>query len=209
MTTSPPATPGRADDDWTATWSPMVAAVGSDLSGGRLVRGADPIERSTVRRYLEPLEFDCALHYDADVAKRHGNADVTAPYTSVLTFTIPAMWEPGQQLFATDDRDAQPASSPINGDDLRIAPHVTGFFATDIEMDFLRPPIVGERLSRRGNTLLSCTPKWISVGRGAFLTLESEVVTDLDEVIGRVRNTVFAYEPMPVSAGKGAVDATA
>jgi acyl dehydratase len=43
--------------------------------------------------------------------------------------------------------------------------------------------------------LLSCHPKWISVGRGAFMTLESEVVTGDEEVIGRVRNTVFAYEP--------------
>ena len=182
--------------DWTATWDPMVAAVGTDLSGGRIVRGADPIERSTIRRYLEPLEFDCALHYDPDASRRQGHADVTAPYTSVLTFTIAPMWEPGQRLFTSDERDAQPAFSPINGDDLRIAPQITGFFATDIEMDFLRPPVAGEHLSRRGNVLLSCTPKWISVGRGAFMTLESEVINDAGEVIGRIRNTVFAYEPV-------------
>jgi hypothetical protein len=121
---------------------------------------------------------------------------VTAPYTSVLTFTIPAMWQPGQRLFTSDERDAQPASSPINGDDLRVAPQLTGFFATDIEMDFIRPPTVGDHLSRRGNVLVSCQPKWISVGRGAFMTLESAVVTDEGEVIGRVRNTVFAYEPV-------------
>ena len=121
---------------------------------------------------------------------------MTAPYTSLLTFTIPAMWVPGQSLFTSDERDAQPAYSPINGDDLRIAPQLTGFFATDIEMDFVRPPVVGEHLSRRGNVLLSCSPKWISVGRGAFLTLESEVVNDDGEVVARVRNTVFAYEPV-------------
>ena len=114
----------------------------------------------------------------------------------MLTFTIPAMWEPGRHLFTSDDKDAQPAFSPINGDDLRVAPQLTGFFATDIEMDFVRPPVAGDHLSRRGNVLLSCHPKWISVGRGAFMTLESEVVTGDEEVIGRVRNTVFAYEPM-------------
>ena len=183
-------------DDWTATWQPMLDAVGTDLSQGRIVRAADPIERSTVRRYLEPLEFDCALHYDVEVARRHGHPDVTAPYTSVLTFTIAPMWGPGQVLFTSNERDAQPSSSPINGDDLRVAPHLTGFFATDIEMDFIRPPAVGEWLSRRGNVLLSCAPKWISVGRGAFMTLESEVVTEGGEVVGRVRNTVFAYEPV-------------
>jgi acyl dehydratase len=183
-------------DDWTATWQPMLEAVGTDLSKGRITRAADPIERSTVRRYLEPLEFDCALHYDPEVAQGHGYPDVTAPYTSLLTFTIPPMWVPGQVLFTSNERDAQPSASPINGDDLRVAPHLTGFFATDIEMDFLRPPVVGEWLSRRGNVLLSCAPKWISVGRGAFMTLESEVITDSGEVVGRVRNTVFAYEPV-------------
>jgi hypothetical protein len=197
----------QVTDDWTATWAPMMAAVGTDLSGGRTVRGADPIERSTVRRYLEPLEFDCGLHYDPEVATSHGYADVTAPYTSVLTFTIPAMWEPGRQLFTSDERDAQPAFSPINGDDLRVAPQLTGFFATDIEMDFIRPPTVGDHLSRRGNVLMSCQPKWISVGRGAFMTLESEVVTDLGEVIGRVRNTVFAYEPVGPPPPQGSTTA--
>ena len=71
---------------------------------------------------------------------------MTAPYTSLLTFTISPMWEPGQHLFTSDERDAQPAFSPINGDDLRIAPHLTGFFATDIEMDFVRPAVVGASL---------------------------------------------------------------
>lgn len=196
MTESAASGTSLADEDWKSTWDTMLEAVGTDLSKGRMVRGADPIERSTVRRYLEPLEFDCALHYDPEVARRHGFADVTAPYTSVLTFTIPAMWRPGRVLFASQDRDAQPASSPINGDDLRVAPQLTGFFATDIEMDFVRPPVVGEHLSKRGNVLVSCVPKWISVGRGAFMTLESEVVTDSGDVIARVRNTVFAYEPV-------------
>jgi hypothetical protein len=206
--TSPPSPAATDEDhDWKATWAPMIAAVGTDLSQGGALRGADPIERSAIRRYLEPLELDCPLHYDPEVARAHGFNDVTAPYTSVLTFTIPAMWQPGRPLFTSNERDAQPAYSPINGDELRIAPELTGFFATDIEMDFVRPPVAGEHLSRRGQLLLSCSPKWISVGRGAFLTLEAEVVTDDGEVIGRVRNTVFAYEPVgpppPASTGEG------
>ena len=190
-------------DDWTATWAPMIAQIGRDVTDGEVTWGADPIERSTVRRYLEPLEFDCALHYDVDVARRHGHADITAPYTSFITFAIPPMWEPGQQVFTSDDRDAQPALSPINGETLRVAPEVTGFFATDLEIDFLRAPVVGERLGRRGGVLTSCVPKWISVGRGAFMTLEAEVLTETGEIIARVRNTVFAYEPVgppPVAA---------
>src|ERR1700722_16126971 len=184
----------RPKEDWEETWAPMISAVGSDLIGGRSLRGADPIEASTVRRYLEPLEFDCSLHYDHQAARDHGFANIVAPYTSMLTFTIPPMWVPGRQVFASAERDAQPLGSPINGKDLGLAPHLTGYFATDIEFDFIRPPLVGDHLSRRGKTLLSCTPKWISVGRGAFISLQSDIVTDAGEVIARVRNTLFAYE---------------
>jgi len=184
-------------ESWKETWRPMVSAVGSDLSKGLVIRGAEVIEASTVRRYLEPLEFDCALHYDRIIAVKNGYANITAPYTSILTYTISPMWEPGRPLFVSNERNAQPAYSPINGGELRVAPEVTGFFATDFELTFVRPPLVGEHLSRRGNVLKACVPKWVSVGRGAFMTLESEVVTDNTEVIGLVRHTVFAYEPMP------------
>ena len=36
----------------------MVAAVGTDFSDGKTTYGPDTIERGTLRRYLEPLEFD-------------------------------------------------------------------------------------------------------------------------------------------------------
>jgi hypothetical protein len=184
------------DDGWTRVWDEMIARVGTDLTEGEVMWGADPIERSAVRRYLEPLELDCALHHDPDVARAHGYPDVIAPYTSVLTFTIPAMWEPGQVLFTSDERDAQPAISPINGDHLKVAPEITGFFATDMAIDFVRPPVVGERLCRQGGVLKACEPKWTSVGRGAFLTVEAEIRSDAGDLVARIRNTVFAYEPV-------------
>jgi hypothetical protein len=195
-------------DDWTSSWSSLEARVGSDLIDGAVTWGADPIEHSSVRRYLEPLEFDCALHYDPESARAHGFADVVAPYTSVITFIIPPTWTPGQRVFTSDDRDAQPAVSAIDGSSLGVPPHITGFFATDMELDFIRPPVVGDRLGRRGNVLTACVPKWISVGRGAFLTFESEIVTEDLEVIARMRNTAFAYEPVgppPVADAVGAL----
>jgi acyl dehydratase len=74
-----------------------------------------------------------------------------------------------------------------------------------MEIDFLRPPVVGDRLGRRGGVLKACVPKWTTVGRGAFMTLEAEVITETGEVVARVRNTVFAYEPVgPPSAVVGA-----
>jgi N-terminal half of MaoC dehydratase len=69
-------------DDWTVTWSAPIARIGSAHTDGAVTWGADPIERSSVRRYLEPLEFDYAMHYDPEAARRHGFTDVIAPILS-------------------------------------------------------------------------------------------------------------------------------
>jgi len=120
---------------------------------------------------------------------------VTMPYTGVIAWTIPEAWKPGETLFDSADRDAQPVQTAINNTDMDLGPKTTGFFGTDIEVDFLRPVVAGERIGRRGKTLLSCTPKETGVGRGAFMTWESEIVTEELEVVGRIRIGTYAYVP--------------
>ena len=78
---------------------------------------------------------------------------------------------------------------------LLLGPRTTGYFATDMEMDFVRPVTLGERLGRRGHRLLSCTPKETAVGRGAFMKWESEVVDADGEVVMRMRTGTYAYQP--------------
>jgi hypothetical protein len=62
---------------------------------------------------------------------------------------------------------------------------------------------VGERIGRRGRKLLACVPKETSVGRGAFLTWESEMVTGTGEVVARMRSVAFAYVPRPAAGWGG------
>jgi N-terminal half of MaoC dehydratase len=183
-------------DSWRDEWQPLVAAVGRDFADGSTTFGADRVELGTIRRFIEPLELDSPLHYDAEVARQHGYADVIAPYTQAMSYSIPAMWRPGDPaLYVDPQADAQPARSPINNEDVALAPKTTGFFATDIELDFVRPLVVGERVGRRGNTLVACTPKETSMGRGAFLTWQSELVTDSGDVVAYLRTGTYAYVP--------------
>jgi hypothetical protein len=129
------------------------------------------------------------------VAREHGYPDVTMPYTGVIAWTLPAAWRPGETLFDSDDRDSQPVRSEINNADMPIGPKTTGFFGTDIELDFVRPVVAGERIGRRGRKLLSCSPKETAVGRGAFLMWESDIVTSEGEVVARLRVGTYAYVP--------------
>lgn len=183
------------DQDWKADWQEVVDAIGRDFADGAITWGGDAVERGGIRRYLEPLELDCALHTDPGTARAAGYDDVTMPATGVIAWTIPAAWTPGQVLFDTDERDAQPVHSAINNADMTLGPRTTGFFGTDIEVDFLREVVAGERIGRRGKRLLACTPKETGVGRGAFMTWESEIVTESLDLVGRIRIGTYAYVP--------------
>jgi hypothetical protein len=184
------------EDDWKSAWAGMVAMVGQDISDGTTTWGADRVEAGTIRRYLEPLEIGSAIHYDAGAARAAGYDDIVAPATSVLSFQVPPMWSPGDPpLFGDADANAQPLRTPINNTDTGPAPPTSGFFATDISVDFLRPVVVGERLGKRGQRLLSCVPKETAVGRGAFSTTESEIVSDRGDVVAIMRTGTYAYNP--------------
>lgn len=182
------------EEDWKQAWQPMIDAVGSDFKEGIKTPGADDVEKGAVRRFLEPLEFDSPLHYDKSVAKEHGYHDIIAPYSSLLTWTLEPHWTPGTKTFTSADRNAQPAQNPLGdietGD---IAPETTGFFATDLEIDYIRPIVVGDRLTRMGEVLLSCIPKETQVGRGAFMIWESEIYNQLDDLIAKVRIGTYSY----------------
>jgi N-terminal half of MaoC dehydratase len=183
------------DEDWKQAWQPVVAAVGRDFGEGRLMTGADEVSAATIRRYLEPLEFDCALHYDTEVARAHGYADVIAPNTSIQTFSLPPMWQPGENIFKRAERNAQPEPSSLAGFRAPMEPPTTGYFATDYAVEYLLPVTVGDRLHRRGAKLAECLPRETKMGRGAFLTWESEICNQRNEVVARTRTTWLRYNP--------------
>jgi hypothetical protein len=96
-------------EDWQTAWQPVIEAVGTDFGGGEVVEGADAVDASALRRFLEPLELDCPLHHDERVAREHGYPGVNAPISSYFTFVAPPIWRPGDPpVFTSDERDAQP-----------------------------------------------------------------------------------------------------
>jgi N-terminal half of MaoC dehydratase len=189
--------------DWRDEWQGIVEAVGTDFSDGQVRYGAETVERSTIRRYLEPLEFDCPLHYDTEVARRYGYPDIIAPYTAIVTWSNPPMWVPGEPPVFTDSRrDAQPDRAPSGQAPASPAPWAVGYFATDLSLDFLRPITLGDRVGRRGHWLLEASLKETSVGRGAFTTWGTEIVDAREEVVMRLRTGTYAYEPHPVTRSR-------
>jgi acyl dehydratase len=176
----------------------MMDAVGTEFGDGLPQRGPDAIEPGAVRRFAEPLEFGCPLHYDRAVARRHGYRDVVAPASSLITFTIAPLWRPGESpVFTSPERDAQPARSGLGPRLTGLEPETTGYFAAETGADYLAPAVAGDRLARVGNTLVSCVPKETSVGRGAFITWQYEIRNQRAEVVARLRSTSYSYVPHP------------
>ena len=183
------------DDDWKAAWSHVVDRIGESAGDGSISWAADRVERGAVRRYLEPLEFDCALHYSTEVAQAHGYADVIAPYTSVFSFSGGPQWEPGTVAFPSADRNAGPQRTVIDADEYPDG--ATGLFATDFEVTYHRPLVVGERVGGRGRVTTDVSLKETRVGRGAFVKFESTLVDETEEPVATLRTGLFVYEPKP------------
>jgi acyl dehydratase len=185
-----------SDANWKAAWQPLIARVGEDFGSADNYHGADAIDPSAVRRYLEVLEFDCPLHTDAAVARQHGHAAPTVPSTSLITWTLPPMWSAGQPpIFTRDARDAEPERSPLKGIRPPGMPPTSAYMATDYEVDYLQPVHIGDRLARRGNRLVRCEPKATQVGCGAFTTWEYEIIDQHAQVVARCRFGMYHYNP--------------
>jgi acyl dehydratase len=185
-----------AERNWTAGWQPVIDAVGTDFGAGVDLTGPDAVELGSIRRYVEPLEFGCPLHYDPEVAQRFGLPDVVAPVTSAMTFTIAPVWRPGEPAtFISAERNGQPARTGTGPRWTGLEPPTTAHFAAEAAADYLAPIVVGDRLTRRGNMLLSCVPKATRIGVGAFTTWQSEIHNQRGELVVRLRNTAYSYIP--------------
>lgn len=193
---SPTAASEAPSPSWMAEWQPVVERVGSLLDEPDLRFGPDPVELGAIRRWLEPLEFDCALHRHPEVARAHGWPDVIAPYTAVWAFLMPPVWQPGDPpTYGDAARNTQPAQSSIADDVIPGAPPTSAVFGTGISMEFVRPLVVGERVAVGPRRLVACVPKQTRVGRGAFVTFDREFFADGVERIGWAQAQIYLYNP--------------
>jgi hypothetical protein len=190
-----------ADDDWKKEWDGLASMVGQEIEGGLLANqeSVEDVEKSAIRRFCEPLEFDCPLHYDESVAKAHGYGGIIAPWSSVTqTFVDPGQWSPGDPpIYTSAEPHAQPvkAGSGENPFASLPGPDVSAGFATDVEIEYFQDVLVGDRLQMRGNKLISCVAKETSVGRGAFMIFENGCFNQRGERVATMRRGLYAYNP--------------
>lgn len=191
-----------ADDDWKKEWDEVVSMIGQEIKGGLggdTIVGIDAVERSAIRRFCEPMEMDCPLHHDDEVAKANGYKGIIAPASSITqTFVDPGQWKPGDEsIYTSNDAHSQPQRPGAGGNPFASlpGPDATAGFATDVEIEYFDDVYIGDNLRMEGNKLLSVVPKETSVGRGAFMIFENRCYNQKDEMVATMKRGLYVYNP--------------
>lgn len=174
---------------WEEAESYLGKVIGQDA-------GVDPVELGSIRRWLEPKEFDCALHTDAAAARAANHRDVVAPSTMVFSYGLPAYWSPGDGHARMGDEPRQ-IPIPVIFD---VPAPCTLSFASNIDMTFFEPMYIGDRITRTCR-LTGIEHKELRVGKGAFMTQEDTYTNQEGVTIAVVLLTIFRF--VPPGNGKG------
>jgi hypothetical protein len=167
------------------TWEGTESFLGKEICYSV---GADVVEKGTIRRWLEPKEFDCPLHYNDEVAKRAGYKGIVAPCGMVMTYGVEPYWKPGDPHAKLGDL---PKQIPLPVLDIVPAP-CTLSFASDIEIEFFEPVYTGDQVTCTSK-LVAVTKKELKIGKGAFLKQESIYMNQKGEVIAIMHIAIFRF----------------
>ncbi|MGI9284046.1 MAG: FAS1-like dehydratase domain-containing protein, partial [Pseudomonadales bacterium] len=148
----------------------------------------DPVDRSSIRRWLEPKEFVSPIHTDKNAAVEAGYQDIVAPASMVFTYAIPAYWQPGDKPAAIDDEPTQ-IPIPVIFD---VPAPCDKSFATSIEVEFFEPLYPGDQVSCTSK-LVDIKHKELKVGKGAFLRQEDTYTKQTGEVVAISYLDIFRF----------------
>ena len=178
------------------TWEEAEACLGKVLE---VVQGADPVELGAIRRWLEPKQFDCPLHADAEAARAAGWEGLTAPGAMVLSLGLAPYWQPGDPPAQLSDPPKQ-IPIPVIFD---VPAPCTLSFATSLEVEFAAPLHLGDRVTRT-TAFVGLARKTLRVGDGAFFRQRDTYRNQRDETLAVAHLDIFRFSPSKSEAGQGA-----
>ena len=192
-----PALMHRGDPKY--TWDDTIAAIGQDFSGGKERLADETIAYTDVVRFCEPWEIGNPIYWDEAAAKQAGYRGVVVPWSAIKqTFTFRGGWRPGEPTrFSTPDINEisrRPMESQDETDTVPM-PQITQIVVTDVEIEFFEPVIVGDRLTVKGDKLVTVRPRKTRIGEGAFINEQHEIYNQRGELVARVNQGDYYYNP--------------
>jgi hypothetical protein len=166
------------------TWEQAERLVGETIA---TLEGADPVSVADIRRKLEVIGLDCALHYDEDIAREHGYRTVVSPVSMARVWSMPAYWRPGEPRVGDETMTTPIPATAVPGEGETM-------IATRVRMEYVAPVYPGDRISSTA-VLKSVTRKTTRVGTGAFIVVESTYRNQHGDTVAVESASLFRYRP--------------
>jgi acyl dehydratase len=178
------------------SWDDLEKVVGEDFSDGEIHWALEPVEWTSIRRYCEAIESDFPLFHSKQQAQKYGYTGIICPASHVQNHTGTGLWRPGDPTrWPVSERNYTSTGVGQTSQMAVPAPSTTAAFATDREVEYLKPVYIGDHLGSRGRKLLSVNIRETSVGFGAFTVFETEWINQNGEVVGLSRGGSYQYNP--------------
>jgi acyl dehydratase len=166
----------------------MAAAFSSYLGGefGPFLAW-DEVNAPMIRHWCEAMGDTNPIYLDRDAARAAGFADIVAPPTMLMAWTMNGYG--GQR---------PPGSAQGNALAVLSAMSEAGYpavVAVNCEQEYERYLEVGDRVSYRATCESISEEKTTALGIGFFVTELSTFYNQRDEVVGRQRFRVLQYRP--------------
>jgi acyl dehydratase len=160
--------------------------------------GADVVERTGLRRFLEALEWDEPIHHDRSAARAAGHPDVVVPMSSHTVFAMPAYWAPGDPPAGPDDEPLLPRMPFFDA-----FPVGSRTFNLGFRRERGRDIALGDHLGC-AYEIVSVTPKRLRVGEGAIVEIAARYQTHDGDLASTATFRVFNYIPQGESGASSA-----
>jgi acyl dehydratase len=183
----------EADVDPGAGWREAQALLDAEVGA---FAGPDAVCAADIRRKLEVIGLDCALHHDETVAREHGYRTIVAPVSMTRTWALGAFWSPGVPVPGTEPMHVLHASQLVPGPgDTTIASH--------LRLRHEEPLHPGDRVTASA-VLRSVTPKTTRVGAGAFFVVETTYANQRGATVSVETATLFRTTRAPAAGAPAA-----
>lgn len=169
------------------SWEETESYVGKVVG---VTKAPDAVELGAIRRWLEPKEFECALHSDKAAARSAGYRDIIAPNTMAFTYGIGPYWSPKDGL-SEPGYEPRQISIPVI---FNVPAPCKLSFATSVEIEFFDPIYVGDQITCTSK-LVNLVKKELRVGAGAFFKQEDTYTNQDCAVVAIAHLDIFRFNP--------------
>jgi uncharacterized protein len=170
---------------------------------GPPMEARDDVNQAMIRHWVDAMGDDNPVYVDDEAARANGFPGVVAPPTMLQAWIMRGyLSQPGGSWKAL--RDA--SGKPLAQEELFAVLDAAGFtsvVATNCDQEYMRPVVLGDRLSV-SSVIESVSPeKHTGLGDGHFVSTRLEYTDQHGELVATMRFRILRFRPRPARPAPG------